>query len=68
MTAQAVAALAEGTESLIADVRAAKDRMDRLQRDIDSETVRLLVLYSPVATDLRLLLMKTRIHVQPILH
>jgi phosphate transport system protein len=45
-------------------VRAAEKGVDRFQREIDNETVRLLVVYSPVATDLRLLLMVTRINAE----
>lgn len=42
-------------------VKEAEDKMDMLQRDIDEETVRMISIYTPVASDLRLLLMTTKI-------
>jgi phosphate transport system protein len=42
-------------------VKLAEDRMDMLQREIDEDTVRLIGVYTPVAADLRSLLMTTRI-------
>ena len=42
-------------------VRQAEDRMDMLQREIDEETVRMIGVFTPVAADLRMLLMTTRI-------
>jgi len=46
---------------LFAPVQNAEDRMDMLQREIDDDTVRLISVYTPVAADLRVLLMTTRI-------
>lgn len=42
-------------------VKEAEDKMDMLQRDIDEETIRMISIYTPVASDLRLLLMTTKI-------
>lgn len=42
-------------------VRQAEDGMDAMQREIDEETIRLIGVYTPVAADLRSLLMTTRI-------
>lgn len=42
-------------------VEAAEEKMDMLQREIDEETIRLIGVYTPVAADLRLLLMTARI-------
>lgn len=39
-------------------------RMDQFQRDIDNETIRLIGVYTPVAGDLRILLMVTRINAE----
>ncbi|MDD5521642.1 MAG: phosphate signaling complex protein PhoU [Kiritimatiellae bacterium] len=39
----------------------AEEKMDMLQREIDEDTVRMISVYTPVASDLRLLLMTTRI-------
>jgi len=38
--------------------------LDRLQGEIDEETIRLIGIYTPVAGDLRLLLMVTRINAE----
>ena len=42
-------------------VKQAEDRMDMLQREIDEEVIRMISIYTPVAADLRLLLMTTKI-------
>lgn len=47
--------------TLFEPVKQAEDKMDMLQREIDEDTVRMISVYSPVAADLRLLLMSTRI-------
>jgi len=49
---------------LIAEVMADEDKMDAYQRSIDNETVRLIGVYTPVARDLRFLLMITRINAE----
>jgi phosphate transport system protein len=46
---------------LFAPVPENEDALDVLQREIDEETIRLISVYTPVAADLRLLLMVTRI-------
>ena len=38
-----------------------EDKMDMLQRAIDEDTIKLIGVYTPVAADLRVLLMTTRI-------
>jgi len=47
--------------SIFEPVRQAEDKMDILQRNIDEETVQMISIYTPVASDLRLLLMTTKI-------
>ncbi|OGV62393.1 MAG: phosphate transport system regulatory protein PhoU [Lentisphaerae bacterium RIFOXYA12_FULL_48_11] len=47
--------------NLFDPVKEAEDKMDILQREIDEETVRMISIYTPVASDLRLLLMTTKI-------
>lgn len=42
----------------------AEDKMDAFQREIDEETIRLIGVYTPVAGDLRFLLMVTRINAE----
>lgn len=39
-------------------------KMDQMQGEIDEETIRLISIYTPVASDLRLLLMVTRINAE----
>lgn len=56
-----LAALAEWKAELFEPVNKNEDKMDRLQREVDEETIRLIGVYTPVAADLRLLLMTTRI-------
>jgi len=46
---------------LFIPVNLAEDKMDMLQREIDEDTVRLIGVYTPVAADLRTLLMTMRI-------
>lgn len=53
--------LAEWNIGLFESVPDNEDALDGLQREIDEETVRLISVYTPVASDLRLLLMITRI-------
>jgi len=56
-----VTALVERQLALFDPVKANEDKMDRLQCEVDEETIRLVAVYTPVAADLRLLLMTTRI-------
>jgi phosphate transport system protein len=57
-------ALVDRNPSLIEDVLKDETRMDDFQRSIDNETVRLIGVYTPVAGDLRILLMITRINAE----
>lgn len=56
--------LVEWNIDLFEPVRASEDKMDLFQRDIDEETVRLIAVHTPVAGDLRLLLMVSRINAE----
>jgi|APCry1669188910_1035180.scaffolds.fasta_scaffold12195_2 phosphate transport system protein len=53
--------LTERDLAIFEPVKNAEDGMDAMQREVDEDTVRLISLYSPVAADLRSLLMATRI-------
>ncbi len=53
--------LVEWNIDLFGPVSGNEETVDTLQLDIDEETVRLISVYTPVAADLRLLLMITRI-------
>ena len=64
MVHKAITALIERNESLLEDVRELERGMDRAQTEIDEDTVRLIGVYTPVAGDLRLLLMITRINAE----
>ena len=48
-------------ESLYAKVLEDEDRLDLMQLDVDHEAVRLLTVFGPVASDLRFVLMASRI-------
>jgi phosphate transport system protein len=50
----------EAVERVLAD----EARLDRFQIEIDSEAVRLITIYSPIAKDLRFLLMMLRINTE----
>lgn len=56
--------MVEWNIDLFTPVQASEDTMDKFQRDIDEETVRLIAVHTPVAGDLRLLLMVTRINAE----
>jgi phosphate transport system protein len=56
------AVLLERKTELQSRIREREEEMDRLQKAIDDETLRLISVYTPVAGDLRLLLMTTRIN------
>jgi len=64
MIHHAITVLVERNEDLLQEVYAAEERLDEFQRSIDDETVRLIAVYTPVATDLRTLLMITRINAE----
>ncbi|MBN1421564.1 MAG: phosphate signaling complex protein PhoU [Planctomycetes bacterium] len=61
MVANTRTVLVDWKPGRIADVRKDEESMDGFQRAIDEETVRLIAVFTPVAGDLRLLLMTTRI-------
>lgn len=62
MVAWAAAALADHHPESIQRVTAIEPRIDRFQIEIDSEAIRLMTIYSPIARDLRFLLMVARIN------
>lgn len=61
MVAAASDALINAERATIQHVRTSEPRLDRFQVEIDREAIRLITVYSPVARDLRFLLMMTRI-------
>lgn len=60
MIYRAVEALTNRDTNAIKEVRAKEKVMDRLQVEIDDEAIRLITIYTPVAGDLRFLLMASR--------
>jgi phosphate transport system protein len=62
MINKAIRMLVQRDAALIAQIKQDEDRMDQYERDIDTETVRLISVFTPVAGDLRVLLMVTRIN------
>jgi phosphate transport system protein len=62
MMAWAALALADRQPETIQRVTATEPRIDRFQIEIDSEAIRLMTIYSPIARDLRFLLMVARIN------
>jgi phosphate transport system protein len=62
MVAAASEALANREAALMQQVRANEPRLDAFQVEIDREAIRLITIYSPVAKDLRFLLMLARIN------
>jgi phosphate transport system protein len=61
MIAGASRALTETDGASAREVLAVEPRLDRCQVDLDREAIRLITIYSPVAKDLRVLLMIARI-------
>jgi phosphate transport system protein len=61
MVAAASNALIDAERAAIEQVRTSEPRLDRFQVEIDREAIRLITVYSPVAKDLRFLLMMLRI-------
>src|SRR5829696_7364545 len=55
MVEMAIAAMTD-LDAVYKQVLANEDRLDQMELDIDHEAVRLLTVYSPVATDLRFVL------------
>jgi len=64
MIRRTMSALVDRNPALIREVLEGEERMDVFQRAIDNETVRLIGVYTPVAGDLRILLMITRINAE----
>jgi phosphate transport system protein len=62
MVADASRALIEGERATIQQVRTNEPKLDRLQVEVDREAIRLITIYTPVAKDLRFLLMIARIN------
>jgi phosphate transport system protein len=62
MVEAASRALIDTEQSAIEQVRMKEPRLDRFQIEIDREAIRLITVYSPVAKDLRFLLMMLRIN------
>jgi phosphate transport system protein len=62
MVAGASQALIKNDRTPIQEVRASEPRLDRFQVEIDRDAIRLITIYSPVAKDLRFLLMIARIN------
>ena len=62
MVAWAAAAFADHHPHSIQRVTAIEPKIDRFQIEIDSEAIRLMTIYSPIARDLRFLLMVARIN------
>jgi phosphate transport system protein len=61
MVKEAVEALVAWKPGPFELVRVNEDKVDLMQRDIDEETIRMIGVYTPVAADLRFLLMATKI-------
>lgn len=64
MVAASGTAMEHRNQDSIARVRADEPRLDRYQLDIDREAIRLITVYSPIAKDLRFLLMVARINTE----
>jgi len=64
MFQDALGALKERDASLIKNVLAKEDQVDQLQVEIDDEAIRSMATFAPVATELRFLLMVTRINLE----
>ena len=62
MVAAASDALINAERTAVEQVRASEPKLDRFQIEIDREAIRLVTVYSPVAKDLRFLLMMLRIN------
>lgn len=61
MVVASSSALIDAERAAIEQVRTSEPRLDRFQVEIDREAIRLVTVYSPVAKDLRFLLMMLRI-------
>lgn len=56
--------LIDQESDLLAGIYENEEKMDLLQKDLDEETIRMIGVYTPVAGNLRLLLMVTRINAE----
>lgn len=56
--------LIDQNRDLLSPIQEDEQTLDRLQGELDEETIRLISVYTPVAGDLRLLLMVTRINAE----
>jgi phosphate transport system protein len=63
MVASASAAVIDRDLQAVGRVQAYEPELDRFQIEIDSEAIRLITVYSPIAKDLRFILMMLRINV-----
>jgi phosphate transport system protein len=64
MVARSTAAFIDQDASAMENVLAAEALLDRFQLEIDGEAVRLITIYTPIAKDLRFLLMVARINAE----
>src|SRR5439155_21742367 len=64
MVALSTAALVDRDQTAIERVLAHEATLDRFQLEIDGEAVRLITVYTPIARDLRFLLMVARINAE----
>src|SRR5882672_7811561 len=64
MVALSTSALVDRDQTAIERVLAHEATLDRFQLEIDGEAVRLITIYTPIAKDLRFLLMVTRINAE----
>ncbi len=62
MVAWSSSALIQRERTMMQQVLESEEKLDRFQVEIDSEAIRLITIYSPIAKDLRLLLMMVRIN------
>jgi len=56
--------LIDHADDQLGKIYESEKKMDQMQGEIDEETIRLISIYTPVASDLRLLLMVTRINAE----
>lgn len=64
MVQQAMKALVERDEKWIREVLESEEKVDKLQLEIDNDAIRLMAIQSPVAQDLRFILMAVRINTE----
>ncbi|MBN2584938.1 MAG: phosphate signaling complex protein PhoU [Planctomycetes bacterium] len=64
MTRKTITVLVDRNSALIEEIEQDEKHMDAYQSQVDSETVRLIGVHTPVAGDLRVLLMITRINAE----